>query len=675
MKLIHFILIVAVSFVFAGNCFAAGDDEIIVTATRHPMHTKNYAGSVSVIDAEQLETISAVHPGEFLNAVAGVNIHRGSGQEHLTAIRSPVLTGGAGAGSFLYLEDGVPLRAAGFSNVNGLFESALELAGGAEITKGPGSVLYGSNAVHGLINILSQMPSGNNGVAVDALGSTDGFFRLKTSMDGTALSGRIQASANFAHDNGFRENSGFDQQKLQIRHDANIGTWAIKTLATFQNLNQETAGFIQGVDAYKDETLARSNPHPEAFRDGKSARMSVHLNKDVAGGAQLSLIPYVRWTDLSFRRHFVPGKALEDSGHKSIGLLATYKGRANLGGHALGYILGMDSEYTKGFLREFQPGASVFSFIQGEHFDYEVKATVLSPYAQIGLQPGPQTKITIGARADYTHYNYHNNIDSGRFGRFIRVPDRRDNFFSVAPKIGITHTLNDDVSAYARYARGARAPQVTDAYSLQLGQIVGDIKSETLDSFEAGLKGKAAQVSFELAAFAMYKDGFFFRNANGFNVVDGKTNHYGIELGFAVPLTRHLHLTGGFTLADHSYAFTDIVGSPSSSIRKGNQVDTAPNTLGFMQIMAKPSESVNLSLKWQHVGDYFTDPGNTAQYPGHNAFTIRANYNLSDGVGLYGRIDNLFDAAYADRADFAFGNHRFFPARPRTLFFGIKFKT
>ena len=86
-----------------------------------------------------------------------MNIQRGSGQEHLTAIRSPVLTGGAGAGSFLYLQDGVPLRAAGFANVNGLFESGIEFAGSAEVFKGPGPALYGSNAVHGLVNVQSRL--------------------------------------------------------------------------------------------------------------------------------------------------------------------------------------------------------------------------------------------------------------------------------------------------------------------------------------------------------------------------------------------------------------------------------------------------------------------------------------------------------------------------------------
>jgi len=119
------------------------------------------AASIDILAAEALDTISLVHPAEALNRVAGVNIHRGSGQEHLTAIRSPVLTGGAGAGSFLYLEDGVPLRAAGFANVNGLFEAGTEFANKVEVFKGPGPAFYGSNAVHGLINVQSTDRNSN----------------------------------------------------------------------------------------------------------------------------------------------------------------------------------------------------------------------------------------------------------------------------------------------------------------------------------------------------------------------------------------------------------------------------------------------------------------------------------------------------------------------------------
>jgi len=646
------------------------DDEVIVTASRYKLPTKDYAGSVSVLGQEQLQRIAPVHPADALNEIAGVNIHRNSGQEHLTAIRSPVLTGGAGAGSFLYLEDGVPLRAAGFANVNGLFEGALDLAGGVEVTKGPGSVLYGSNAVHGLVNILSQVPSSEQNLSVDVLGSNAGYVRLKTSASGEALFGRYRISASLAHDGGFREDSGFDQQKVQVRHDVDIGLWSLKTLATMQNLNQETAGFIRGFEAYEDSDVSRSNPNPEAFRDGRSARIAMHFTKVTDGNSRLSFIPYARWTELSFRRHFVPGQALEDNGHKSIGLLSSFSGLSGFGE----YTFGVDAEYTKGYLREFQPGPSVFSFIQGDHFDYDVRSYVLSAYAQNRFDIGAKTKINIGARADYTYYDYQNKIDNGRFGRFIRIPDRQDSFFLVTPKIGITHQLSDNLSAYGRYARAGRAPQVTDAYSLQLGQVAGEIKSEILDSFELGLKGNAGNVTFELAAFAMQKENFFFRNANGFNVVDGKTKHRGIEISFAAPLSQRLDMSGGFTLANHTYDFTDIVGSPSSSITKGNQVDTAPNTLGFLQITAQPNPKLQTSLKWQHVGDYYLDPGNTAKYGGHNAFTLRSNYQLTRKLNIYGRIDNLFDAAYADRADFAFGSYRYFPARPRTLFFGIRYQ-
>ncbi|MDQ7019471.1 MAG: TonB-dependent receptor [Robiginitomaculum sp.] len=667
---INFLLSALVPFfIFAdGTAAAAIEDEVIITASRRAQPAKDYAGSVAILDLARLQQVSPVHPAELFNEVAGVNIHRGSGQEHLTAIRSPVLTGGAGAGSFLYLEDGVPLRAAGFSNVNGLFEGALELAGRVEITKGPGSVLYGSNAVHGLINILSEAPLPTTSPSFDFLGNEHGYARLIAATNGALFNGRFHAGLSLTSEPGFRSNSGFDQQKLQIRYDGMAGPWALKTLATFQNLNQETAGFIKGHDAYKDRVLSASNPNPEAYRDGKTARFSVQMRRPLGAKSQLTLIPYTRWVDLSFLRHFVPGKAREDSGHKSIGLITTYE--SELPGGT--YTLGLDSEYTKGFLKEFQPGPRVFSFIQGDHYDYDVGALVLSPYLQTRFDLGKKTKLNLGVRADYTRYDYHNNIDNGRFGRFLRIADRQDDYLTFAPKIGLTHDLGDTITLYGRYARGNRAPQVTDAYSLQINQQPGDIRPETLDSVEVGLKGYLSKIRFEAALFAMRKNNFFFRNANGFNVSNGKTHHKGAELSFDAPLGRFMALSGAFTLARHTYAFNDLVRSPSSSIHRGDLVDTAPKTLGYLQMAVFPTGKTNLSLKVQHVGKYFTDPGNTTQYGGHDVFTLRGGVDVSKSIHMYGRIDNLFDIRYADRADFAFGSERYFPGRPRTFFIGIR---
>ena len=72
--------------------------------------TSDQPGSVAMVDAETIATVDADHPAQILNELPGVNIQMNSGQEHLIALRSPVLTGGAGQGSFLILQNGLPTR-------------------------------------------------------------------------------------------------------------------------------------------------------------------------------------------------------------------------------------------------------------------------------------------------------------------------------------------------------------------------------------------------------------------------------------------------------------------------------------------------------------------------------------------------------------------------------------
>ena len=634
-------------------------DELIVEGIYDAqVSALNIPASIKVLGQERLETISAVHPAEALNTVAGVNIHRGSGQEHLTAIRSPVLTGGAGAGSFLYLEDGVPLRAAGFANVNGLFEAGTDFAGKLEVYKGPGPAEYGSNAVHGLINVQSRDVDGPNTIRVIA--SDDGFVSTTLS----ASQNNLRASISLAHDNGFREASGFDQQKFQLKYTGELGPWSVDWLSSFNNLNQETAGFIQGDEVYRDVLIVQSNPNPEAFRDGKSYRTQARFERRIGQGT-LALTPYARRAELRFLRHFVPGQALEKNGHISIGLQTAYYEPTQ---DSLN--IGVDVEYTDGFLFEFQDNPTQFSFAQGLHYNYGVKAFVGAAYADKNFEIQPNTILNLGARAEYTHYDYTNNADTGSTGRFIRAADRTDDFLTITPKISLSHERGES-RYYIRAARGSRAPQVTDLYSVQLNQLAGDADVETLDSIEVGFKRSFGKAAIELAAFTMWKDNFFFRNANGFNVTNGKTRHEGIELSARWDAASWLALSLDGTLAKHTYDFTLDEGSAANNITNGTRVDSAPDTIATGRITLTPTNRLMTEIEWRHVGSYFTNPGNTARYPGHDIFVLRGQYNLTENLSAFGRVDNLFDTRYADRADFAFGNERFFPGRPRTLFFGL----
>jgi len=310
----------------------------------------------------------------------------------------------------------------------------------------------------------------------------------------------------------------------------------------------------------------------------------------------------------------------------------------------------------------------VFSFTQGEHYDYTVQSIVLSGYGQYDIDVTPQTRLSFGARADYTNYDYDNRIDNGVFGRFQRIDDQSDDFFIVTPKVSIVHTLNDKTSIYVRAARGSRAPQTSDLYSLQINQVASEINSETLDALEAGLRTSIGVFRIEVAAYYMEKDNFFFRNAAGFNVTGGTTDHLGIETSFEGELFPGFTVSGDASWARHRYTFDDL----SSGIVAGTYVDTAPRHIANVRAEYEFIDHAKLGLEWRHMGDYFTNPANTQVYPGHDVFVLRGEWSFTDSSAIYARIDNLFDTRYANRADFAFGNERYFPGRPRTLFVGAR---
>ena len=307
-------------------------------------------GSVSVIDTRTIESIAPNTPAEILNSVPGVNIQMNSGQENLIALRSPVLPGGAGQGSFLVLENGLPTRAPGFGNVNELFELQYETAGAIEVVRGPGSVKYGSNAVHGLFNVIAPEP-GQVGYNYSAMLSASSLQRYRADSSAAYSAGGVDmfAALSLTDDNGWRDVSGVDMQKLTWRAGADVGDWRITAGISGVNLNQETAGFLQGTDAYKNEDTATTNANPEAYRDAWSARANVRFERDF-GPDKLTITPYGIMQRMIFIQHFLPDQSTEKNGHDSVGLNTRY----DFGAPDMRWTVGADLQWAKGYLTEYQ---------------------------------------------------------------------------------------------------------------------------------------------------------------------------------------------------------------------------------------------------------------------------------------------------------------------------------
>jgi iron complex outermembrane receptor protein len=632
---------------------AAAEDVIVVTADRTGAPLAETPGALSVLSREDLLLVNPVAPAELLNRVPGVFVQAGSGREHLTAIRSPVLTGGAGAGSFLFLQDGVPLRAPGFANVNGLFDAQLPFAERIEVVRGPGDVAYGSNALHGAINVITPRPGEAAGEARFSAGSFDRYQGVLAG--GNA---RWRGGLSILDDGGYRA----DQSALQIKGHGALALGDAVIRLSAHHLEQETGGFVQGPDAYRIDGLRRSNPDPEAFRDVRHILLSADIPFS-AGGWEGTLTPYARAADMDFRLHFFPGDPLEENRHASVGLQSTAQRQASERVTLLG---GLDLDITRGELSEFQEAPTVFSFTQGLHYDYRVDAIEAAPFLRAEFEATDRLVLRAGVRATATRYDYETDAEPGLVGRFRRPADRTDDFLAVTAKVSALYDLGPG-SLYASLARGARPPQTTDLYRLQTNQTPDGIDPETLDAAELGWRVVGDRGSLALTGFAMKKRNVFFRDSDGFNVTDGETTHAGLEAEGNVRLTEKLTLRAAGTVAEHLYAFERLSRAEFGRelITEGNEVDTAPTTLATAQLVFTPLPSLTMEAAWTHVGAYFTDAANENEYPGHDLLDLRAEWRPSGNLSVLGIVRNVTDERYARRADFAFGSERYFPGEER----------
>ncbi|NOR49954.1 MAG: TonB-dependent receptor, partial [Desulfuromonadales bacterium] len=198
-----------------GSAFAAGDelpaavmDEVVVTATRMAEPLSKASASVAVVTAEEIAARGATRLDEVLQDVVGLHVVSSgpAGSLSSASIR------GSEAAQVLVLIDGVRLNSPQYGQFDlNQLPVALNEIERIEVLRGAASALYGSNAMGGVINIITRSPEETPSTQI---GWTEGERNTRIISGSTSRQVgdfRYRLGAEYQESNGYRKNSDYDQ--------------------------------------------------------------------------------------------------------------------------------------------------------------------------------------------------------------------------------------------------------------------------------------------------------------------------------------------------------------------------------------------------------------------------------------------------------------------------------
>jgi len=672
---------------------------ITVTGTREESLKSEAAETVGVLDEQVIKDTKPAHPSELLNRIPGVHVNVTGGEGHTTSIRQPTTTKAV----YLYLEDGIPTRSTGFFNHNALYEVNVPQAAGVEVTKGPGTSLYGSDAIGGVINVLSAPSPLEAEGSFSAEAGEHGWKRLLATGGNGWDDGGFRASVNLTETDGWRDATDYDRQSVSLRWDQETGSGAnVKTLFSASDIDQQTAGSsrLSENDYLNNPT---KNLTPISFRKVSAVRLSSAYEKE-SSKTLLSITPFLRQNTMEYLANwslsYDPTQLKTES--DSIGLLAKY--RVDFAPYRTRLIAGVDVDYTPGSRLEHsvdavKTGDIYTSYTKDEKiYDYDVTYQGISPYAHIETSPSDKLRLTAGLRYDDLSYDYQDNMPgttttytvsfngTDKIKTYNRPGNTKVDFSHFSPKLGATYSFTDAFNGFISYRHAFRAPSESQIFRPGSNADSLGLDAVKVNSYEIGVRGEPSKtLNYEASVYYMSKKDDLVSfddpvSGDRYTVNAGETLHRGIELGMNSQLDKDWAIGVSFSHSSHTYEDWVNAGKDFS----GNKIESAPETLANVRFNYRPAvlNGGRAEMEWVHVGEYYMDPGNSIDalnmtvYDGHNLINVRMNYFAAKNFEIYARVINAGDERYATAATYkpaGFGpaSSEFAPGMPRTLYAGI----
>jgi len=597
---------------------ALAEDEIIVTALGIEQPRDEVGQAVTVIDAQTIETRQSVSVTDLLATTPGVRFNRADAVGGVTGISLR----GAETTQTLVLIDGVKVNDP--SSIGDAYDFGNLLVGNIrriEVLRGSNSVVYGSQAIGGVVNIMTGTPA--EGFAANASVDYGYSDTLNAKADVSGTSGIASGGLGVAY---FRTD-GISAEAGDTEKDGyeNIAANAKLKLDFNDALSLDLRGYY--IHANLDTDLFSFPPIDRTATSTLDQYVGyAGLNLRLFDGA-LTNRAAVTWSrnDRDYTSLFGP------YGYSGTNLRFEYEGV---------YQPVEQVKLVFGYEHE-RPDYDFAGF--GSHD--RAKIDIDSVYAVAVVKPVEGLTLTGGARRD----------DHSQFGGATTFGANAN----YTPNGGRTNIR-------ASYGEGFKAPSLYQLYDPFVGN--SGLRPERSKSYDIGFDQKLAgdRAVFSVTAFRRDTrnqidfDGSF-GLFGGYNNLD-RTRAKGVEASFALKPVDALTVTASYSYVD---ARNRSPGSPDEGLRL---LRRSPNAASISADYVWPfglSTGATVTMVDDSV-DIDSSTHQRVQLDGYALVGVRASFPLNDHLEVYGRIDNLFDEGYATAYGYGtYGRSAFGGARVR----------
>ena len=581
-------------------------DAVVVTASRTETPVKQVSSSIAVITADEIERSGETTVAGVLRDVGGLSMAQTGG----TGRAASVFLRGAESSYTLFMIDGVEINdpmspGRGYSPAHLTVDQVERI----EVLYGSQSTLYGSDAIAGVVNIITRRGEGRPKYGISIEGGALGTFRSRAGLNGGTEWVHYTIDGSFFNTRGISANALGNMEEDGYRNTTLAGRFGMTpgTNASVDLIVRYTDGradIDNGTGATGDDPNRRNLSRQLLVRPSATFKLWSGRWKQTLG---YSLVNHNRKDDnpVDENQETAAVSTFDSRIHK-----VDWQNTLELtGGNTV--VFGAESNSEQGESESTGPYPSMFD---------RRDARMTGVYLQELLRYRNALFAAVGVRADH----------HSRFGSSVT--------YSLAPNVFFEET---GTRIKGTYGTGFKAPSLFQLYSSY-----GDstLQAGTSRSWEAGIEQYMANES--LVAGVTYFDNAY-DNMVGWDSETSRYNNIFRATSRGVELSGRITTTKGTSLRTY-YTFID-----SRDHETDEQLLRRPRHSGGIVLdqRVRPGIDLNLSVRFsgdRRDNDFSTWPATPVTLDGYGIVDVAANWKITSRVQLFGRIDNLFDKEYEE---------------------------